>query len=110
MADTESGVLYRDRWIICTPDRLVIRGYYFPIGSKSIPYHRIRGVREAEMGALTGQWRIWGTSNPRYWWHLDPHRPHKHKALFLDLGRAVQPAITPDDPDKVKAIIDSQRA
>ena len=30
--------MYRDRWIECTPDEIRIRGYYFPWGTKRIPY------------------------------------------------------------------------
>ncbi len=29
---------YRDRWIECTPEDIRIRGYYFPWGTKRIPY------------------------------------------------------------------------
>jgi hypothetical protein len=28
---------YRDRWIECLADRIQIRGYYFPWGTKHIP-------------------------------------------------------------------------
>jgi len=58
-----------------------------------------------EMGVFTGQARIWGTSNPRYWANLDPERPKKKVGLILDLGRHVKPYITPDDADAVLAII-----
>jgi hypothetical protein len=103
--------LCRDRWIECAPQGLVIRGYYFPWGGrKVIPYGRIRGVERYEMRALTGKWRIWGTSSPRYWLNLDPRRPRKSVALILDLGRRVRPVITPDDPDAVQAIIERRRS
>ncbi len=92
---------YRDRWIRCTPDELVIRGYYFPWGSKHIPYSSIRAVRRVQLGTPTGAGRIWGTANPRYWASLDPDRARKRAALVLDTGRRVRPLITPDDPDAV---------
>lgn len=97
--------LYRDRWIECTPDAIVIRGYYFPWGTKRIAYSEIRSLRRVEMSPLRGQMRIWGTSNPRYWASLDPQRRHKSVALILDLGRSVKPFITPEDPDAVEAIV-----
>lgn len=90
---------YRDRWIQATPEGIEIRGYYFPWGTKRIPYDAIRSVRRVAIGALTGKARIWGTANPRYWASLDPGRPRKRVALILDLGRPVQPLLTPDDPD-----------
>jgi hypothetical protein len=96
---------YRDRWIECLDDRIQIRGYYFPWGTKRIPYSAIRSIRRVEMGASSGKGRIWGTANPRYWANLDPRRPRKSVGLILDLGRFVRPFITPDDPDAVEAII-----
>ena len=96
---------YRDRWIECTPGDVVIRGYYFPWGTKRIPYSRIRGVRRVRLGVPRGKARIWGTANPRYWASLDPRRPSKKTGLVLDLARAVRPLITPDDPAAVEALI-----
>jgi hypothetical protein len=104
--DVEPSPLYRDRWIECRPDALVIRGYYFPFaGTRVIPYRQIRSVQSFPMGIFAGRGRIWGTTNPRYWAHLDPGRTHKTVGLLLDLGRFVKPAITPDDPAAVEAII-----
>jgi hypothetical protein len=96
---------YRDRWIECTPDAIEIRGYYFPWGTKRIPYSSIRSIRRVDMGVFTGKGRIWGTANPRYWASLDPLRPTKKVGLILDLGRFVRPFITPDDPDTVEAVV-----
>ncbi|MGA2528091.1 MAG: PH domain-containing protein [Acidimicrobiales bacterium] len=96
---------YRDRWIECSDDGIQIRGYYFPWGTKRIPYSKIRSVRRVEMSTFKGQMRVWGTSNPHYWASLDPQRRHKSVALILDVGRYVKPFITPDNPDVVEAII-----
>lgn len=102
--------LYEDRWVRCGREALEIQGYYFPLGTpKVIDYREIREVRPIELGPWTGRWRIWGTSNPTQWWHLDWARPHKKVALVLDLGRPVRPVITPADPEQVKAIIDQCR-
>ena len=98
---------YHDRWIDCTADEVVIRGYYFPWGSKHIPYADIHGVRTVTLSALRGKPRIWGTANPGHWANLDPKRPRKQFGLVLDLGRRVQPLITPDDPERVSACIES---
>lgn len=101
---------YADRWIECGPDALRIHGYYFPWGTKRIPYEEIRGIRRVKMSALTGKLRIWGTGNPRYWASLDPGRPRKHTALILDVGGSVRPFVTPDDPDALVAAIRSHVA
>ena len=97
--------LYRDRWIACTDDAVVIRGYYFPWGTKRIPYSSIRRIRRVPIGAFTGRGRIWGSTTLRYWASLDPGRPGKDTALILDTGRPILPFITPDRPDAVEAII-----
>ncbi len=96
---------YRDRWIECTDEAIRIRGYYFPWGTKTIPYTSIRSVRRVDTGTLTGKARIWGTANPRYWASLDPGRPRKKVGLILDLGRRVRPFLTPDDPGAVEGAI-----
>lgn len=103
------GSLYRDRWIECTEWELRVRGYYFPWGTKRIPYSSIRSIRRVSMGFFTGKARIWGTSNFGYWASFDPRRPRKNFGLVLDLGRNVKPFITPDDASDVEAIV-RQRA
>jgi hypothetical protein len=96
---------YEDRWITCTPDAIEIRAYYFPWGTKRIPYASVRSLRRVLIGPANGKWRIWGTANPRYWASLDPARPKKRGALILDVGKRVQPYITPDDLDAVEQVI-----
>jgi hypothetical protein len=92
---------YHDRWITCTAEAIEIRGYYFPWGTKRVPYARIRRVTRVTMGALTGRARIWGTFDVRYWASLDPGRPGKRVGLILDAGASIRPFITPDDPQAV---------
>lgn len=96
---------YKDGIIACDTEGLVIRGYYFPWGTKHIRYGEIRGLQRVGMGVMTGQWRIWGTGNIRYWANLDTKRPKKKVAFIVDNGKGVKPFITPDDPDAVEAII-----
>jgi hypothetical protein len=97
--------LYKDPWIECTDDAVLIRGYYFPWGTKRIPYQAIREVRRVPIGAFTGKGRIWGSTTLRYWASLDPGRPGKKTALILDTGHAILPFITPDDPAAVVTAI-----
>jgi hypothetical protein len=90
---------YKDTWITAAQDGLTIRFYYFPFGTKQIPYTDIHSITRVNMGALTGRGRIWGTGSFRYWASLDPQRPRKKVAYIVDLGRAVKPYLTPSDPD-----------
>jgi hypothetical protein len=97
---------YDDGTIVCSPGRLEIHSYYFPFGTKSVPYAQIKGLQRIEMtGLLSGRWRIWGTGNPRYWANLDTKRPKKKAAFVVDLGRRVNPIVTPDDPDAFEAVL-----
>jgi hypothetical protein len=101
----ETGGDYADRWISCTPTGVDVRGYYFPWGTKHIPYTAVRDVQRVELSTLRGRARLWGTANPGYWASLDPQRPKKSTALIFDLGARVKPFLTPDDPDAVEAIV-----
>jgi hypothetical protein len=96
---------YHDRWIEGTADGLHLHRYYFPWGSKHIPWTSIRAVRRVPVGMVTGKGRIWGTANPRYWASYDPARPKKSVGLILDLGKPVRPFLTPDDPAALEAVI-----
>ncbi len=93
MADT-----YVDPRVECTESAVRIHAYYFPLGTKTIPYGSIRAVTRVDLGLARGRARIWGTANPRYWANLDVGRPRKKVGFVLDLGRAVRPFVTPDDP------------
>lgn len=111
MKATGAPVLYRDRWIECTTEALIIHGYYFPLGNrKVIPYDQIRSIQEIRMGPATGQWRIWGSGDFKHYMNLDPGRTKKTRALILDLGKHWRPVISPDDVDQVKAIIEERKS
>ena len=97
---------YDDGTIVCGPDRLEIHSYYFPFGTKSVPYRQIKGLQRMEItGLMSGKWRLWGTGNPRYWANLDRKRPKKKVGFVVDLGHAVSPVVTPDEPDAFESVL-----
>ena len=97
---------YDDGGVVCGVDRLEIHSYYFPFGTKRIPYRQIQGLQRIEIkGVFSGKWRIWGTGNPRYWANLDTKRPTKKAGFVVDLGRRVSPIVTPDDPDAFESVL-----
>jgi hypothetical protein len=97
---------YDDGTIVCRTDRLEIHSYYFPFGTKSVPYTQIKGLQRIEINGLwSGKWRIWGTGNPRYWANLDLKRPKKKAGFVVDLGRKVSPVVTPDQPDAFESVL-----
>jgi hypothetical protein len=96
---------YNDGNIECASNDLRIHNYCFPGWTKVIPYKAVKGVQRVDMGALRGKWRIWGTSNFKYWANLDTKRPSKSVGLIIDIGKSVRPFITPDAPDTVERIV-----
>jgi hypothetical protein len=96
---------YRDSKIECTPTSVRIHSYYFPFGTKDVPYSALKGIRRVALSATRGKLRIWGTGNFRYWLNLDLARPGKKFGFILDNGKAVKPFVTPDDPDAFEAAI-----
>ena len=97
---------YDDGTIVCGPDRLVIRSYYFPFGTKTVQYGQIQGLQRIEIkGVWSGKWRLWGTGNWRYWANLDTKRPRKKTGFVVDLGRRVSPIVTPDAPDAFESVL-----
>jgi hypothetical protein len=95
---------YKEEGIVCDSDVLTIRHYYL-WGSKNVPYRSIQGVQRVALTALKGRARIWGTANPGYWANLDTKRPSKNEGLVLDLAKRIKPFITPDDLDRVEALL-----
>lgn len=82
-----------------------MRGYYFPWGTKHIPYASIRSLDRFDMTALRGKGRIWGSGDFRHWANLDPGRPKKSVGFFLDVGARVIPFLTPEDPDRFEQVV-----
>ncbi len=96
---------YQDRWIECVDDGIRVRGYYFPWGTKRIPYSSICSLDRFAMTRLRGKGRIWGSGDLRHWANLDPSRPHKDVGYFVDLGKRVVPMLTPDDPEAFERVV-----
>lgn len=95
---------YDDGGVACTDDALVIRHYYFPVGSRRIPYTGIGHVRLVPLTFMRGRYRIWGSNDFRHWSNLDWDRPRKDVAFIIEVvGRYIRPVITPRDADAVAA-------
>lgn len=43
------SIFYEDNYIVCDNDAITIHCYYFPMGSKRIPYQKIRKFKEEKM-------------------------------------------------------------
>jgi hypothetical protein len=98
--------LYEDAGLRLDEDGITIRRYYFPwAGPKRIAYTKIQGVKARPMSWASGKGRIWGASDPRYWFPLDRRRGRKRTLLILHLGRLVRPCITPEIPERVIEVL-----
>jgi hypothetical protein len=93
---------YDDGKIACTDTELVIRYYYFPVGTKRIPYSAIREARVVPMRFM-GKARIQCSGDFIHWFNFDIKRPRKHTGLVIYLDGRIRPTITPDDSDRVAA-------
>ena len=104
--DMSNDIEYDDGRAVIDGNGVTLRRYYFPTGqSKHIPYRQIHAAEVQPMGWWTGKGRGWGSADPRYWLPLDISRPRKDKLVVLDLGGFVHPAFSPDEPDRVIAIL-----
>ena len=79
---------YNDGNIECTANDLKIHGYYFPWGTKVVPYRSIKAVQRVDLGPLRGKLRIWGTGNMKYWANLDTKRPKKNDGIDSRCGQS----------------------
>ncbi|MGC1286440.1 MAG: hypothetical protein WA895_26295 [Streptosporangiaceae bacterium] len=96
---------YDDGKVACTDQELVIRNYYFFfMGAKHIPYSAIREARRVRLGTM-GRWRIHGSGDFVHWFNFDVRRPRKDSAIVIHLDKVIRPVITPDDPDRVAAVL-----
>lgn len=102
------ATLYEDERITCDDAGITVKNYFFPFGETRIPYDQIRRFDRLAMGALSGRYRIWGASDPRYWFHLDASRPRKSTAIVIDKGGWVKAVLTPDDPAAVLRILEER--
>lgn len=96
--------LYDDGRVACDDDAITLRWYY-PWGSRRIPYRSIRSVKTVALSPVRGKWRLWGSGDLVHWYNLDARRPGKTTAIEIDLGRHILPMVTPDDPDAVGRIL-----
>ncbi|WP_205876638.1 hypothetical protein [Mycobacterium camsae] len=98
--------LYDDAGLTLDEDGITIKRYYFPFANaKRIAYSDIQGIKSEQMGWASGKGRIWGASDPRYWFPLDARRGRKSTLLVIDVGRRVRACITPERPEQVIKIL-----
>ena len=101
-----SEVLYFDKQVTIYRDLIVINKYYFPLAtSKTILIKDIQFISLVPSNGANHRWGI----TPKFlnnWFPLDNHRNEKSKFIEIRIkGKKTRPSITPDDADKVFAIL-----
>lgn len=96
---------YRDDRIECTEVAIRVSWYYFPFGTKTIPYSSIRSLTRFPLSTTRGKWRIWGSGDLKHWLNLDGQRPKKSIGFIVDVGKQMIPVLTPDDPDAFERVV-----
>ena len=91
------AVIYEDKYLVCDDEAITIKIYYFPVGSKRIPYKSIRSIKERNLTMNAGKIRLWGMDFSPEWFHWDMERPQKSKCIVIDEGEWIKAAITPED-------------
>lgn len=100
---------YEDDHLSIDNSGITIQNYYFPLSTrKVIPWEQLKSARSFELTFWTGKYRIWGMGTAPWWFNCDSDRPSKTIGFVLDTGSIIKPAITPDDPVRVREIL-SQR-
>ena len=102
------AALYEDKQFTLDEDGITIRTYYFPRGTKHVPYSQIKRYADRPMDKKTGQLRMWGSGNLHHWYYLDRSRRNKTRRIVLDLGQSMRPVLTPDRPDELVAVLQEQ--
>ena len=97
--------LYRDDVVKLDEHAITIRAYYWPFGSKRIPYEEIQRFERRPLKSGHGQFRVQGIDLRRRWYSRDRKRGEKELAIDLDVGKPIRPVLTPDDPIEVLAIL-----
>lgn len=104
-----ADVIYRDKLVAITPDHLVFRHYYFPVGSKKISFEDIESVETLKPTLFSGKWRIHGTGDFRTWFPLDAKRPTRDVIFIMTLRRRWwRIGFTVERSDKVRRIFEEK--
>ena len=100
-------VMYEDKLVKVFSDSILLKNYYlFSIGSKRIPFDRIRTITVAKPTLFTGKWRLQGSGDLRTWFPLDAERPKRDKVFLVALlDKRTRIGFTVEHSDEVVRIL-----
>lgn len=98
-------MLYSDGLIDITDDAVVLKRYYFPFGSRRVPFSDIQRIDKEEPTLLNGKWRLWGTGTFTTWFPLDWRRPFRDRMFFITLSNTkLRIGFTVENSERVSEI------
>ena len=77
---------YSDSLVEVSEKGIQFRNYYFPVGSKSVPFADITSIEGKPSTIRNGKWRLWGTGDFMTWFPRDWKRPRRSRIFFLRLA------------------------
>jgi hypothetical protein len=104
----EKKYLYSDNLIRITENTLYIDG--FMLGSKCVPFSRIKTIKMLEPTMWNGKYRIAGTSDLRTWFPSDGLRPSRDMIFVVLMhGKWIRYGFTVEDSAAVKQIFQNMK-
>jgi len=104
------NIIYKDKLIEISNNFILFKNYYLPfIGSKRVPFDKIKSVTVEKPSLLKGQFRLWGTGNFVTWFPLDLGRPNRDKIFMIYLlGKTIRIGFTAENSETVVRIFEQK--
>ena len=101
---------YDDDVVTLDDTGITVKNYYLPGRPRHIRYDDVKHTELIPLGFGTGRHQLVGIGplRPRLFFHWDRKRSAKSHGLSLHLNHWLRLAITPNEPDKVLALIRSR--
>lgn len=107
---TTANVFCSDSLVKITDEGICFNAYYFPFGSKFVPFSGIDAVTTARPSLLNSRWRFHGSGDFRIWFPRDWHRPSRSVIFFAHLrGSSRQIGFTVENAEAVEQILRGKR-
>ena len=104
----EKKYLYSDKLVRITDDTLYIDE--FLLGSKCVPFYRIKTIKILKPTMWNGKYRIVGTGDLRTWFPSDASRPSRDMIFIVLMhGKWIRYGFTAEDSAAVKQIFQSMK-
>jgi len=104
-------MIYRDKLITISEDKIIFEHYYFPTGkNKIVRLTDIECITVEKPTIWNGKWRIHGTGNLHTWFPRDYKRPKRDNIFFAKLkNQWVDIGFTVEDAEQVKKIFKEKK-